>query len=243
MLMADLVANSGAEASAPLVLIVEDEPAQREILAYNISAEGLRLAIAEDGEEALLLVDEEEPDLIVLDWMLPNVSGIEVCRRLKARKETKNIPIIMLTARSEEDDRVRGIETGADDYVVKPYSVNELMARIRGILRRVRPASSDEIIQFGDIVLDSEKYKVTRNGKKLKLGPIEFRLLSTFMEKPGRVWSRDQLLTRVWGRDSDVDTRTVDVHIGRLRKAMSKHGGINPIRTVRGAGYSLDDEG
>jgi two-component system phosphate regulon response regulator PhoB len=229
-------------ASVPLVLIVEDEPAQREVLAYNITADGLRLAIAKDGEEALLLVEEEAPDLIVLDWMLPNVSGIEVCRQLKARKQTRKIPIIMLTARSEEDDRVRGIETGADDYVVKPYSINELMARIRGILRRVRPASSDDIIVFGDISLDTEKHKVTREGKTLKLGPIEFRLLSTFIEKPGRVWTRDQLLTRVWGRDTDVDTRTVDVHIGRLRKALGKHGGINPIRTVRGAGYSLDDD-
>ena len=234
--------NSGADASVPLVLIVEDEPAQREVLAYNITADGLRLATAEDGEEALLLVEEEAPDLIVLDWMLPNVSGIEVCRQLKARRQTRKIPIIMLTARSEEDDRVRGIETGADDYVVKPYSINELMARIRGILRRVRPASSDDIIVFDDISLDTEKHKVSRNGKTLKLGPIEFRLLSTFIEKPGRVWTRDQLLTRVWGRDSDVDTRTVDVHIGRLRKALSKHGGVNPIRTVRGAGYSLDDE-
>ena len=235
--------DSGVDAIVPLVLIVEDEPAQREVLAYNISADGLRLATAGDGEEALLLVEEEAPDLIVLDWMLPNVSGIEICRQLKARKQTRKIPIIMLTARSEEDDRVRGIETGADDYVVKPYSINELMARIRGILRRVRPASSDEIIVFGDISLDTEKHKVSRNGKTLKLGPIEFRLLSTFIEKPGRVWTRDQLLTRVWGRDSDVDTRTVDVHIGRLRKALSKHGGVNPIRTVRGAGYSLDDEG
>ncbi|SNT09023.1 phosphate regulon transcriptional regulator PhoB [Tropicimonas sediminicola] len=223
----------------PSVLVVEDEAAQREVLAYNLEAEGFRVCRAENGEEALLLVEEDAPDLIVLDWMLPNVSGIEVCRRLKMRADTRGVPIIMLSARSEEVDRVRGLETGADDYVVKPYSVVELMARIRAQLRRTRPASVGERLQFEDIILDAETHKVFRDDKLLKLGPTEFRLLTTFMEKPGRVWSREQLLDRVWGRDIYVDTRTVDVHIGRLRKALCQHGGEDPVRTVRGAGYAL----
>ena len=225
--------------SQPNVLVVEDEPAQREVLAYNLEAEGFNVARAENGEEALLLVDELAPDIIVLDWMLPNVSGIEVCRQLKMRSETRNVPIIMLSARSEEVDRVRGLETGADDYVVKPYSVIELMARVRAQLRRTRPGAVGERLEFQDIVLDSETHRVTRQGADLKLGPTEFRLLTTFMEKPGRVYSREQLLDRVWGRDIYVDTRTVDVHIGRLRKALCQHGGDDPLRTVRGAGYAL----
>ncbi|PWE33177.1 phosphate regulon transcriptional regulatory protein PhoB [Maritimibacter sp. 55A14] len=225
--------------TAPLVLVVEDEPAQREVLAYNLEAEGFRTARAANGEEALLLTAEESPDIIVLDWMLPNVSGIEVCRRLKTRNETRAIPVIMLSARSEEVDRVRGLETGADDYVVKPYSVSELLARIRAQLRRTRPATVGQELSFGDITLDSEQHKVFRDGNAVKLGPTEFRLLAAFMEKPGRVWSREQLLDRVWGRDIYVDTRTVDVHIGRLRKALCKHGGEDPLRTVRGAGYAL----
>ena len=223
----------------PTVLLVEDEPAQREVLAYNLEAEGFTVARAENGEEALMLVDEVGPDLIVLDWMLPNVSGIEVCRRLKTRAETRDVPIIMLSARSEEVDRVRGLETGADDYVIKPYSVVELMARVRTQLRRTRPAALGQVLTFDDILLDSETHKVTRQDMPLKLGPTEFRLLSTFMEKPGRVWSREALLDRVWGRDIYVDTRTVDVHIGRLRKALCQHGGDDPLRTVRGAGYAL----
>lgn len=223
----------------PLVLLVEDEPAQREVLAYNLEAEGVRVSRAENGDEALMLVDEDKPDLIVLDWMMPNLSGIEVCRRLKMRSDTKSIPIIMLSARSEEVDRVRGLETGADDYVVKPYSVVELMARVRSQLRRSRPATMGETLSYDDIELDAETHRVSRAGKPLKLGPTEFRLLSTFMEKPGRVWSREQLLDRVWGRDIYVDTRTVDVHIGRLRKALGAHGGDDPLRTVRGAGYAL----
>ncbi len=223
----------------PTVLVVEDEPAQREVLAYNLEAEGFRVSRAENGEEALLLVAEETPDIIVLDWMLPNVSGIEVCRRLKTRAETRNVPIIMLSARSEEVDRVRGLETGADDYVVKPYSIVELMARVRAQLRRVRPSSIGATLEFDDIKLDAESHRVFRGDKTLKLGPTEFRLLATFMEKPGRVWSREQLLDRVWGRDIYVDTRTVDVHIGRLRKALCQHGGDDPVRTVRGAGYAL----
>ena len=223
----------------PTVLVVEDEPAQREVLGYNLEAEGFRVAKAENGEEALLLVDEEQPDIIVLDWMLPNVSGIEVCRQLKTRADTRNVPIIMLSARSEEVDRVRGLETGADDYVIKPYSVVELMARVRAQLRRTRPAAAGLRLEFDDIILDSETHRVTRNGAEVKLGPTEFRLLSTLMEKPGRVWSREQLLDRVWGRDIYVDTRTVDVHIGRLRKSLTMAGGLDPLRTVRGAGYAL----
>lgn len=223
----------------PRVLVVEDEPAQREVLAYNLEAEGFSVSRAETGDDALLLVEEDAPDVIVLDWMLPGVSGIEVCRRLKVRSETRNVPIIMLSARSEEVDRVRGLETGADDYVVKPYSVVELMARVRTQLRRTRPATVGEQLVYEDIVLDAETHRVTRAGKALKLGPTEFRLLTTFMEKPGRVWSREQLLDRVWGRDIYVDTRTVDVHIGRLRKALGQHGGNDPVRTVRGAGYAL----
>ena len=226
-------------ADQPTVLLVEDEPAQREVLGYNLEADGFRVVTANNGEEALMMVAEVPPDIIVLDWMMPNVSGIEVCRQLKTRSETRGIPIIMLSARSEEVDRVRGLETGADDYVVKPYSLVELMARVRAQLRRTRPASVGERLEYMDIVLDAETHRVTRAEKPLKLGPTEFRLLSTFMEKPGRVWSREQLLDRVWGRDIYVDTRTVDVHIGRLRKALCQHGGDDPLRTVRGAGYAL----
>jgi two-component system phosphate regulon response regulator PhoB len=228
-----------ASAEQPTVLVVEDEPAQREVVGYNLSAEGFRVVLAENGEEALVMVDEETPDIIVLDWMLPSVSGIEVCRRLKTRPDTRGIPIIMLSARSEEVDRIRGLETGADDYVVKPYSVLELMARVRAQLRRVRPAAAGQQLVFDDILLDAESHRVFRDEQPLKLGPTEFRLLATFMEKPGRVWSREQLLDRVWGRDIYVDTRTVDVHIGRLRKALCQYGGSDPVRTVRGAGYSL----
>ena len=223
----------------PRVLLVEDEPAQREVLAYNLKADGFLVTTAENGEEALMLVDEVAPDIILLDWMLPNVSGIEVCRQLKTRPSTRGVPIIMISARSEEVDRVRGLETGADDYVVKPYSVIELMARVRAQLRRTRPSTVGERLEYQDILLDSETHRVTRDGQPLKLGPTEFRLLTTFMEKPGRVWTRVQLLDRVWGRDIFVDTRTVDVHIGRLRKALCQHGGADPLRTVRGAGYAL----
>lgn len=223
----------------PRVLVVEDEPAQREILAYNLEAEGFAVSRAENGEEALLLIEEDAPDIIVLDWMMPNLSGIEICRRIKIKPETRGIPVIMLSARSEEVDKVRGLETGADDYVVKPYSVIELMARVRSQLRRVRPSTVGQRLEFDDITLDAETHKVLRGQADVKLGPTEFRLLSTFMEKPGRVWSREQLLDRVWGRDIYVDTRTVDVHIGRLRKALTQHGGDDPVRTVRGAGYAL----
>ena len=223
----------------PCVLLVEDEAAQRQMLSYNLEADGYQVVMAEDGEEALLVAAETSPDVIVLDWMMPKVSGIEVCRQLKTRAETRGVPIIMLSARSEEVDRVRGLETGADDYVVKPYSVVELMARVRAQLRRTRAAAVGQRLEFGDIVLDSETHRVIRAEKPLKLGPTEFRLMATFMEKPGRVWSREQLLDRVWGRDIYVDSRTVDVHIGRLRKALCRHGGDDPLRTVRGVGYAL----
>ena len=223
----------------PVVLLVEDEAAQREVLAYNLGAEGFRVVEAASGDEALVMVEEAEPDVIVLDWMLPRLSGIEVCRQLKSRSATRQVPIIMLSARSEEVDRVRGLETGADDYVVKPYSVVELMARVRSQLRRSRPSAAGVVLEFGDIRLDTESHRVHRDGTLLKLGPTEFRLLSTFIEKPGRVWSREQLLDRVWGRDIYVDSRTVDVHVGRLRKALRAQGGTDPIRTVRGAGYAL----
>ena len=223
----------------PIILVVEDEPAQREVLSYNFAAEGFSVTTAENGEEALLLVGEVNPDIIVLDWMLPSVSGIEVCRRLKSRPETRAIPVIMLSARSEEVDRVRGLETGADDYVIKPYSIVELVARVRTQLRRTRPASVGQMLEYSDLRLDPETHRVHRADHVLKLGPTEYRLLTTFMEKPGRVWSREQLLDRVWGRDIYVDTRTVDVHIGRLRKALCAFGGDDPLRTVRGAGYAL----
>ena len=223
----------------PTVLLVEDEPAQREVLAYNLEAEGFVVQRATNGEEALVLVAESPPDLILLDWMMPHVSGLEVCRRLKMRPETRSIPIIMLSARSEEVDKVRGLETGADDYVIKPYSIVELMARLRAHLRRTRPSTLGLALDWGDITLDPETHRVLRSGQTLKLGPTEFRLLATFLEKPGRVFSREQLLDRVWGRDIYVDSRTVDVHVGRLRKALCLFGGDDPLRTVRGAGYAL----
>ena len=223
----------------PTVLLVEDEPAQREVLAYNLEAEGFVVQRATNGEEALMLVAENPPDLILLDWMMPHVSGLEVCRRLKMRSETRAIPIIMLSARSEEVDKVRGLETGADDYVIKPYSIIELMARLRAQLRRVRPSTRGMVLEWETISLDAETHRVIRDGQTLKLGPTEFRLLATFLEKPGRVFSREQLLDRVWGRDIYVDSRTVDVHVGRLRKALCAFGADDPLRTVRGAGYAL----
>ena len=228
-----------ASVEKPYVLLVEDEPAQREVLSYNLEAEGYRVGTAPDGEKALQLVAEEVPDLIVLDWMMPLLSGIEVCRRLKLRPETRAVPVIMLSARAEEVDRIRGLETGADDYVVKPYSVMELMARVRAHLRRTRPSSVGVVLEFDDIRLDAETHRVFRGASALTLGPTEFRLLATFMERPGRVFSREALLDRVWGRDIYVETRTVDVHIGRLRKALTRFGGADPLRTVRGAGYAL----
>ncbi|WP_050528581.1 phosphate regulon transcriptional regulator PhoB [Pseudorhodobacter aquimaris] len=223
----------------PQVLLVEDEPAQREVLTYNLEAEGFSVRCAENGEEAIMMVDEAIPDLVILDWMIPLMSGIEVCRQLKNRYETRHIPIIMLSARSEEVDTVRGLETGADDYVIKPYSVLELMARVRTQLRRAGVAMANGALAFEDITLDIESHRVSRNDQELKLGPIEFRLLTRLMERPGRVFSREQLLDLIWGRDIFVDTRTVDVHVARLRKALTVHGGSNPIRTIRGSGYAI----
>ena len=221
------------------VLVVEDEPAQREILNYNLNAQGYRVSLASNGEEGMLLLAEDPPDLVVLDWMLPNLSGIEVCRQIKAGPETRSIPVIMLSARSESADKVRGLDIGAEDYVVKPYSVTELMARIKAQLRRARPALSGQILEYQDITLDADTHRVMRAGQEVKLGPTEFRLLATLIERPGRVFSRDQLLDLVWGRDIYVDTRTVDVHVGRLRKALRVAGTDDPLRTVRGAGYAL----
>ncbi|MEL6664971.1 MAG: phosphate regulon transcriptional regulator PhoB [Pseudomonadota bacterium] len=223
----------------PFIVIAEDEQAVSELLRYNLESEGYETAIANDGDEAMLLIDERIPDLMLLDWMLPKVSGIEICRRVRARQETANLPIIMLTARTEEADRIRGLETGADDYVTKPFSTNELMARVKAVLRRIRPALMDDQIKIGDIQIDRSTHSVTRGGKDIHLGPTEFRLLEYFAQHPGRVFSREQLLDGVWGSDVYVEARTVDVHIGRLRKALMSEGGNNPIRTVRSAGYSL----
>ena len=227
----------------PLVLVVEDEGAQREILKYNLEAEGFAVVIAETGDEALLLVREEQPDLIVLDWMLPNVSGIEVCRRLRGRQETSNVPIIILTARGEESDRVRGLDIGADDYIVKPFSMTELFARIRAVLRRIRPGLAEDVTTAGGIAIDRVAHRVKRADREIHRGPTEFRLLDYLMQHPGRVFSREQLLDAVWGSDVYVEARTVDVHVGRLRKAMNIAGEVDPIRTVRSAGYSFDISG
>jgi two-component system phosphate regulon response regulator PhoB len=227
----------------PHVLVVEDEDSLATLLQYNLQKEGYDVALAGDGEEALLLVDERLPDLIVLDWMLPKISGIEVCRRLRQRNETRNVPIIMLTARGEESDRVRGLDTGADDYVVKPFSMTELTARIRAVLRRLRPGLAEDRVRRGDILIDRVAHRVKRAGAEIHLGPTEFRLLDYLMQHPGRVFSREQLLDAVWGSDVYVEARTVDVHIGRLRKALGVSDTDDPIRTVRSAGYSLDLEG
>lgn len=227
-------------ANKPLVLIVEDDPSLSTLLRYNIEKEGFRVSEAHDGEEALLQVDEVQPDLVVLDWMLPKVSGIEVCRRLRTRVETKNLPVIMLTARGEDADRVRGLDTGADDYLTKPFSMTELLARIRAVLRRIRPALAEDVVSFGDISIDRSSHRVRRAGRDIHLGPTEYKLLDHFLSHPGRVFSREQLLDAVWGSGVYVDARTVDVHIGRLRKALTEPGEADPIRTVRSAGYSLD---
>ncbi len=224
----------------PQVLVVEDEDALSALLQYNLDKEGYAVTVAGDGEEALVLIDEQMPDLVVLDWMLPKVSGVEVCRRLRARPETRNLPIIMLTARGEESDRIRGLDTGADDYVIKPFSMSELAARIRAVLRRIRPGLAEDRLHHGDIVVDRAAHRVRRAEKEIHLGPTEFRLLDYLMQHPGRVFSREQLLDAVWGSDVYVEARTVDVHIGRLRKALNRDLNADPIRTVRSAGYSLD---
>ena len=224
----------------PYILVMEDEDALATLLQYNLEKEGYDVTVAADGEEGLLQVDERLPDMVLLDWMLPKLSGIEVCRRLRGRAETRNLPIIMLTARGEETDRVRGLDTGADDYMTKPFSMTELTARIRAVLRRIRPGLADDRINHADIVIDSVAHRVRRAGKEVHLGPTEFRLLDHLMKHPGRVFSREQLLDAVWGSDVYVEARTVDVHVGRLRKALNVEGTVNPIRTVRSAGYSLD---
>jgi two-component system phosphate regulon response regulator PhoB len=219
------------------VLIVEDEAPLAEMLRYNLEAEGFQVSHAETGEEAELLLAEERPDMVLLDWMLPSVSGIELCRRLRTKPETRSIPILMLTARGEESDRIRGLSTGADDYVVKPFSLPELMARVKAILRRTAPDRMADVLKVSDIELDRAAHRVQRGVREVRLGPTEFRLLEFLMESPGRVLSRTQLLDGVWGRDAFVDERTVDVHIGRLRKALIRGKERDPIRTVRGAGY------
>jgi two-component system phosphate regulon response regulator PhoB len=224
----------------PYILAVEDEDALATLLSYNLEKEGYKVSVASDGEEAMLLVDERQPDLVILDWMLPKVSGIEVCRRLRSRSETRNIPIIMVTARGEESDRIRGLDTGADDYITKPFSMTELTARIRAVLRRIRPGLAEDLVRHGDITIDRVAHRVKREGKEIHLGPTEFRLLDYLMQHPGRVFSREQLLDAVWGSDVYVEARTVDVHIGRLRKALNRDDQTDPIRTVRSAGYSLD---
>ncbi len=225
----------------PTVLIVEDESALMTLLSYNLEQEGFATLQAGDGEEALLLVEEKTPDLVILDWMLPKLSGIEICRQLRKRPETQNTPIIMLTARGEESDRVRGLDTGADDYITKPFSMTELMARVRAVMRRIRPAMADDIVTFGEIVVDRVAHRVRRQDRDIHLGPTEFKLLDHLLQYPGRVFTREQLLDAVWGSDVYVEARTVDVHVGRLRKAINKTGERDPIRTVRSAGYALDE--
>jgi two-component system, OmpR family, phosphate regulon response regulator PhoB len=226
----------------PRVMIVEDEQALNLLLRYNLESEGFEVDIVDRGDEAETRVSEAMPDLVILDWMLPGVSGIEICRRLRARSETKHLPILMLTARGEESERVRGLDTGADDYVVKPFSLPELLARVQALLRRSKPEQTMKVLAAGDIELDRERKRVHRGGRELHLGPTEFRLLEFLMVSPGRVFTREQLLDQVWGREAYIDERTVDVHVGRLRKALSRGREIDPIRTVRGAGYSFNEQ-
>jgi two-component system, OmpR family, phosphate regulon response regulator PhoB len=223
------------------ILIVEDEEPLTLLLRYNLEAEGYQVDVAARGDDAEIRIQEHPPDLIVLDWMLPGISGIELCRRLRARSETVRLPLIMLTARGEESERVRGLTTGADDYLVKPFSVPELLARIKALLRRVDPARVADRMQIGDVELDRERRRVSRGGREIHLGPTEFRLLEYLMQSAGRVFSRGQLLDGVWGRDVYIDERTVDVHVGRLRRALNRGGAPDPIRTVRGGGYAFDD--
>ena len=222
------------------VLIVEDEEALATLLEYNLNKENFDVSIASDGEEGLLKIKENTPDVVILDWMLPKISGIEICRQIRSMPETRNIPIIMLTARSEEADRIRGLETGADDYLTKPFSIKELIARVKAVLRRIRPGLADDTVTVGDIEIDRVSHRVQRGDKEIHLGPTEFRLLDHLIQHPGRVFSREQLLNAVWGSDVFVEVRTVDVHIGRLRKALNRFNQGDPIRTVRSAGYALD---
>jgi two-component system phosphate regulon response regulator PhoB len=227
---------------AARILIVEDEEALSLLLRYNLEAEGYEVETVARGDEAETRFKEKLPDLVILDWMLPGLSGIELCRRLRARAESKLLPIIMLTARGEESERVRGLATGADDYIVKPFSVPELMARVRALLRRASPEKTANVLSFADIALDRERKRVSRAGRDIELGPTEFRLLEFLLERPGRVFSREQLLDGVWGNSVYVDERTVDVHVGRLRKALIRGREADPIRTVRGSGYALDEQ-
>ena len=228
-------------AAPPRILIVEDEEALSMLLAYNLEAEGYIVERALRGDDAELRLAEQLPDLVLLDWMLPAVSGLEICRRLRAREATRSLPVIMLTARGEEGERVRGLEVGADDYIIKPFSVPELLARVRSLLRRARPERIAALLTLGDLELDRNSRRVRRAAREIHLGPTEFRLLDCLMEKPGRVFSRAQLLDTVWGMSSEVDERTVDVHVGRLRKALTRGKERDPIRTVRGAGYAADE--
>lgn len=223
------------------ILVVEDEEPIQALLSYNLEAEGHKVRMTASGEEVSALLDEEPADLILLDWMLPGLSGIEVCRAIRAKPATRSIPVIMLTARGEESERVRGLATGADDYVVKPFSVPELMARVRSLLRRANPEAVQETLNIGDISLDRRTRRVSRGVRDINLSPTEFRLLEHFLQSPGRVYSRAQLLDAVWGRENYIDERTVDVHVGRLRKAVSRGREPDPIRTVRGMGYALDE--
>jgi two-component system, OmpR family, phosphate regulon response regulator PhoB len=225
----------------PRILIVEDEEPLTLLLRYNLEAEGYEVDSAARGDEAELRLREQVPDLVLLDWMLPGLSGIELCRRIRTRAETARLPVIMLTARGEEGDKVRGLSTGADDYLVKPFSLLELLARVRALLRRVKPSHVANLLIAGDIELDRETRRVRRAGRELHLGPTEFKLLEFLMQSPGRVFSREQLLDGVWGHDVYIDERTVDVHVGRLRKAINRPRKPDPIRTVRGAGYSFDE--
>jgi two-component system phosphate regulon response regulator PhoB len=225
----------------PRILLVEDEAALTMLLRYNLEAARYTVDTASRGDEAEIKLRESPPDLVILDWMLPGLSGIEICRRLRARAETRQIPIIILTARGEESERVRGLATGADDYIVKPFSVPELIARVNALLRRAAPEKVTDVLCFGDLEMDREKRRVSRAGRAIELGPTEYRLLEYLMERPGRVFSREQLLDGVWGRDIYIDERTVDVHIGRLRRALNLDSETDPIRTVRGAGYALND--
>ncbi|MEE7457891.1 phosphate regulon transcriptional regulatory protein PhoB [Methylorubrum populi] len=223
------------------ILIVEDEESLTTLLRYNLEAEGFVVDVAVRGDEADLRLHETTPDLVLLDWMVPGLSGIELCRRIRARRETERLPVIMLTARGEEADRVRGLSTGADDYVVKPFSVPELLARVRALLRRAKPAHVADLLVAGDIELDRVSHRIRRQGREIHLGPTEFKLLEYLMQSPGRVFSREQLLDGVWGHDVYIDERTVDVHVGRLRKAINRPRQSDPIRTVRGSGYSFDE--
>ncbi len=231
----------GKHSTAPRVMVVEDEASLSLLLAYNLESEGYQVESVDRGDEAELKLKESPPDLVILDWMLPGVSGFEICRRLRSREATRSLPIIMLTARGEESERIRGLSVGADDYVVKPFSVPELMARVRALLRRSRPERVANVLLQGDITLDRETKRVHRAGREIHLGPTEFRLLEYLIEKPGRVFSRAQLLDTVWGMSAEIDERTVDVHIGRLRKALSRGRERDPLRTVRGSGYSFDE--